>query len=80
MGKTGRRATAPVLPLFTGVRGRAILRTSGVGGSKKFAPSWSRWHHAYGGKVGPSGSKSGSERRSPVCNLLVFCQLSRYCP
>jgi hypothetical protein len=35
---------------FTGVRGRGVPRTSGVGGSWRSALSLGKWHHACGGK------------------------------
>jgi hypothetical protein len=34
------------LPLFTGVRGRGILRSSPITISRKFAPDIGQWHHA----------------------------------
>jgi hypothetical protein len=33
-------------PLFTGVRGRVMLRTSPLQSSRKFAQGFGGWHHA----------------------------------
>src|SRR5215218_8420921 len=37
--------------LFTGVRGREILRSSPQRSSRKLAPRFGKWHHACGGDI-----------------------------
>src|SRR5215212_4431890 len=47
--------------LFTGVRGRGVLRNSQVRSSPKFALRSVRWHHACGGRSRPAREASREE-------------------
>src|SRR5215218_8349548 len=55
-------------PLFTGVRGRGILRTSRLRSSKKLAPMFGCWHHAL---VVEEDIPLSLKRKSPVVALLA---------